>query len=328
MAWAAVLAVISMGTVLGGGGGQPPLTESFRPAAVDGGDGIASGRASATDPTREGGGGWFASLAVEPGAATCMVHAQPPVVSPAPAATSAAGTAHSAGDAGATQAVAAFLGDSYSTGYNGFGLGAAGWPAIVSAALGLAPLNRAVAGTGFVNPGWTSQPIRTRLDAVIRAHPRVVFLAGGHNDRRYGAQAALAAAAPVIDRLHAELPASVLVIVGPIWQSGSVPAALRSLNDGLRQKAASIGVAFIDPVRGGWFAGAWQQLISADGIHPTNAGHRHIADLVLEALAGQPAFTLPPSTSALAATAAATASARGDSQAPGLEWAPGAPCPA
>lgn len=41
---------------------------------------------------------------------------------------------------------------------------------------------------------------------------------------------------------------------------------------------------FIDPLRGGWFAGAAHALISNDGIHPTNAGHRHIAELVLAAL--------------------------------------------
>jgi lysophospholipase L1-like esterase len=180
--------------------------------------------------------------------------------------------------------VAAFLGDSYTSGFNGVGLGRAGWPAIVSASIGLRSVNRAVPGTGFVNPGWTGQPIRTRVSDVIRASPRVVFLVGGHNDRRFGASPTGAAADAVIDRLHAGLPLATLVIIGPIWPDGSAPASLRVLRDHLRRKAGAVGAIFIDPIRDGWFAGAAHRLIGPDGIHPTNAGHRRIAAVVLRAI--------------------------------------------
>jgi lysophospholipase L1-like esterase len=209
-----------------------------------------------------------------------------------------------------TRPVAAFLGDSYTTGYNGAGLGRAGWPAIVSAAIHLRSLNRAVAGTGFINPGWTAQPIRTRVAAVVRAHPRIVFLAGGHNDRRFATAAVTAAADVVIDRLHRALPDTILVVVGPIWRTGDAPRSLRRLRDHLRRKSAAVGALFIDPIRGGWFAGSAARLIGPDGIHPTNAGHRHIAQLVLHGLEADPRFrakpSRPPATSATSAPVAAS----------------------
>ena len=206
------------------------------------------------------------------------------------------GTRSAAAAAARTRPVAAFLGDSYTSGYNGAGYGRAGWPAIVSASLGLRPLNRAVPGTGFVNPGWTAQPIRTQVGAVIRADPRIVFLAGGHNDRRFSTAATRAAALAVIDRLRRALPDARLVVIGPIWSGDSAPASLLRLRDALRRKAAAVGAQFIDPIRGGWLAGAAKRYIGPDGLHPTNAGHRHIASMVLRAVkaAGRPRGARPP----------------------------------
>jgi len=193
-----------------------------------------------------------------------------------------------------TRPVAAFLGDSYTTGYNGAGVGRAGWPAIVAASLGLRPRVRAVAGTGFVNPGWTGQPIRSRLPSVIAADPRVVFLVGGHNDRRFDTTRSAKAAGAVIDRLHQALPTAILVVIGPIWADGNTPTSLRLLRDHLRRQATANGAIFIDPLRDGWFAGQAHRFIGPDGIHPTDAGHRHIAKLVLRALRADPRFAVTP----------------------------------
>ncbi len=179
---------------------------------------------------------------------------------------------------------AVFLGDSYTTGYNGAGLGAAGWPRLVANVRGWKVINLAVAGTGYINPGWTGQPIGTRVDAAIRAKPAIVFIAGGHNDSKWSATATGHAADRVIDRVHAALPRALLVIVAPIWPSGSPPVRCLLLRDHLRAKARSIGAIFIDPLGEGWFAGTATRLISNDGIHPTDAGHRRIAAYVLKHL--------------------------------------------
>jgi lysophospholipase L1-like esterase len=185
--------------------------------------------------------------------------------------------------AGGTKAV--FLGDSYTTGWNGAGLGSRGWPRIVSRARGWQAVDLAVAGTGFINPGWTNQPVGSRVTEAIRQRPDVVFIAAGHNDSRWSVAATAAAADKVIDRLHRALPDALLVIVAPIWPSGSPPTRCLALRDHLRRTAASVGAIFIDPLGERWFAGSNQRFIGPDGIHPTDAGHRHMAERVLADLA-------------------------------------------
>lgn len=180
---------------------------------------------------------------------------------------------------------AVFLGDSYTTGWNGAGLGARGWPRRVGLAKGWRTVNLAVAGTGFINPGWTNQPVRTRVSAAIRQHPDVVFIASGHNDSRWTVAATAKAADKVIDRLHKALPNAILVIVAPIWPSGSPPTRCLRLRDHLRRKAAAVDAIFIDPLAERWFAGKYRRLIGSDGIHPTDAGHLRMAKRVLADLA-------------------------------------------
>jgi lysophospholipase L1-like esterase len=318
--FAAAFGAVSIGSVAGAG----PAVQA-PPAAIQASDGssradaIAVAVAVPASPYRS------ASPSVVP-SASAPAAANTSVACASPSTTPDAGT-QGRGQASLvpatvskTSPVAAFLGDSYTTGYAGAGLGRAGWPAMVSAALGLRTLVRAVAGTGFVNPGWTGQPIRTRAGSVIGVRPRIVFLAAGHNDRRYATALTAMAADAVIDRLHRALPASLLVVIGPIWADGNPPAHIRALRDHLRRKAAAVGAIFIDPLRAGWFAGSWHRLILSDGIHPSDAGHRRIAALVLLALRGDQRFvtmTRGPIGSAATAATAATATRAALGRSPG-----------
>jgi len=183
-----------------------------------------------------------------------------------------------------SDSTAVFLGDSYTSGWSGAGLGARGWPRIVGAANGWKVVNLAVPGTGFINPGWTGQPIGSRVGAAIDRHPGVVVIAGGHNDSRWSTASVAAAADRVIERLRAALPNARLVIVAPIWPSGSPPSRCLELRDHLRRTAASVGAVFVDPLDENWFGGSRHSMILADGIHPSDAGHRYIAQRVLARL--------------------------------------------
>ncbi|MEO8570071.1 MAG: SGNH/GDSL hydrolase family protein [Chloroflexota bacterium] len=215
-------------------------------------------------------------------AGTALVPTRPAIVLPQPT----AGVAVRAASRTAvpTTGTAVFLGDSYTTGYNGAGLGARGWPRLVSANHGWKTVNLAVAGTGFINPGWTGQAVGTQVSAAIRAKPAIVFIAAGHNDSRWSASSVAAAADKVIDRIHAALPGTTLVILAPIWPTGSPPSRCLTLRDHLRQKAVAVGAMFIDPLAEGWFAGSAEREIGPDGIHPTDAGHSRMATFVLRHL--------------------------------------------
>jgi lysophospholipase L1-like esterase len=347
VASALVVGALTIGTAIGSGGAAPTEAPVFRAIELTPASSQAAALARETPP---GMGAPTTSATDAPGARSATSvsgvtsASGTPLPSPVTRAACASSTAGSAGKAtglgrasagsgasadpsttsATTRRVAAFLGDSYTSGYVGAGLGAAGWPAIVAKAIGLRPLVRAVPGTGFVNPGWTGQPIRSRLASVIRANPSVVFLAGGHNDRRYATSRSAAAAHDVIVRLRRGLPDALVVIIGPIWANGNPPAHIRALRDVLRKEARSIGAVFIDPLRGGWFAGSWHRLILSDGIHPSNEGHRRIATQVLRALRADEKFAAKAS-GTVATVKAATAPAA--NAAPAADPAPaGAAC--
>lgn len=179
----------------------------------------------------------------------------------------------------------AFLGDSYTSGWSGAGVGPRGWPRLVGSARGWRTVNLAVPGTGFINRGWTNQPVGSRVAAAITQEPDVVVVAAGHNDSRWSSTATAKAADRVIARLRAALPDALLVIVAPIWSSANPPQRCLDLRDHLHRTAASVDAIFIDPLRDDWFSGRRQRLIGPDGIHPTDAGHRYMAERVLAALA-------------------------------------------
>ncbi len=188
-------------------------------------------------------------------------------------------------DSLATRPTAVFLGDSYTTGWNGSGFGTHGWPSIVSSTFRWKDVNLAVAGTGYLNPGWTGTPISSRVSAAIDQNPDVVIVAAGHNDSKWSAAVTGRAADDVLDRLRRALPGARLVIVGPVWPGGRAPARCLLLRNHLRARAQAIGATFVDPIGERWFAGSRIKLIGPDGIHPTDAGHRYMAERILADLA-------------------------------------------
>jgi phospholipase/lecithinase/hemolysin len=73
------------------------------------------------------------------------------------------------------------------------------------------------------------------------------------------------------------------VVIGPLWSDGDAPAPVLAVRDAVRTAALAAGAQWIDPVADGWFdrpAG----LIGADRVHPTDAGHRLMAERVDAAL--------------------------------------------
>jgi len=74
-------------------------------------------------------------------------------------------------------------------------------------------------------------------------------------------------------------------VIGPPWVNGSPPASIVADRDVVQAAAQAAGATFVDPLREGWFTGPYASLIGSDGVHPTDAGHRHLADLILPRIA-------------------------------------------
>jgi lysophospholipase L1-like esterase len=188
--------------------------------------------------------------------------------------------------------VAVFLGDSYSAG-TGASSSRTRWTSVVSTARGWLEANLARGGTGYVKTSSTSGCgltycptfLEMAADAVAAA-PDVVVVAGGRNDLLLASTNPAAVHQAVLDtfaRLRQGLPTTTIYAVTPMWDSSTPPAVLQDLRTWVIEAAAAQGATLVDGADG-WLLGH-PEWISADGVHPNDAGHAQLAQHVLAALA-------------------------------------------
>ncbi|MCO7218754.1 SGNH/GDSL hydrolase family protein [Klenkia sp. PcliD-1-E] len=151
----------------------------------------------------------------------------------------------------------------------------------------------AVGGTGFVNPGPSGRDQRyaTRVaalpDAVLDVD--VVVVEGGLNDRQKPPDDVRDAAEGVLRSLVARAPHAQVVLVGATAPQPAAAQDSVAVNTALAGAARAVGVVFVDPVARGWFpADEVAEYVGPDGLHPTQAGHDHLARLLAEVVADLP----------------------------------------
>ena len=86
-------------------------------------------------------------------------------------------------------------------------------------------------------------------------------------------------------------PAARLLVIGTPWVNADAPAYVLRNNGILRDRAEALGGTFIDPVADGWFVDR-PDLIGADGVHPTDAGHAYMAQKIEPVI--EELLTAPP----------------------------------
>ncbi|TDB88269.1 SGNH/GDSL hydrolase family protein [Actinomadura sp. KC216] len=180
--------------------------------------------------------------------------------------------------------VVMFLGDSYTVGDRGvepeetFASATArllGWQVVVGGRAG-AGFVRASAGAAYLGLfesqlGW-------------RPAPDMLIMSGGHNDWRLPAPRVAAAAHLLIERARQRWPGTHIVLMGPLWGSGTPMPGAVAVRDALRNLAAQLDVPFVDPIGERWITGDRttgtgnaMQYIKRDRTHPSPAGHRYVA---------------------------------------------------
>ena len=172
--------------------------------------------------------------------------------------------------------VLAVYGDSYSAGSVEGGSGPAGWPALVGDRLDADVRLHAVRGAGYVD-GLGGGTFLAQVQAAPEPDADVVVVFGSRNDTGAPAQEIADQAAEVYDALLGASPSAEIVVIGPAWSDEAVPAETLLARDAVRTAAA--GLTFVDPLEEGWFFGRLE-LIGSDAIHPTDAGHAYLADLI------------------------------------------------
>jgi lysophospholipase L1-like esterase len=169
------------------------------------------------------------------------------------------------------------VGDSYTAGTPIGGLGPAGWAHLVADDLGITVDVAAAGGSGYVAKGPTGHTFTDLVSAAGTGYDAVVFF-GSRNDPgdrtavQTGANRAFIAA-------RAATPDGKLLVVGPPWVNAKPPASIQAVRVAVQNAATAAGATFVDPLDRGWFYDR-PELIGSDGVHPTDAGHRYLADLI------------------------------------------------
>jgi lysophospholipase L1-like esterase len=181
--------------------------------------------------------------------------------------------------------VVMFLGDSYTAGSRG-STSTTTYAADTARILGWQVIVGGRGGTGFATPGRVREPFPMLFDQQLawRPAPDMLIVSGGHNDRLKPPDQVAVAARDLLSRVKARWPGTHLVLVGPMWGTGTPEPSVLAIRDALEGVAHELGIPFIDPLREQWITGDRRdgtgnaaEYILSDRVHPTPEGHRYIA---------------------------------------------------
>lgn len=195
--------------------------------------------------------------------------------------------AESTGDTAAPTKILV-IGDSYTAGSAQGGNGNAAWTQLAASDLlkkgyTFQLVTRAAGGAGYVEQNTDGNTMLKRAQQADGPYDLVVFFGSRNDDGT--AMDVQSAAASAYAAIRKSSPNARLLVIGPPWINGNAPPkSLTTARDQVKAAAQQAGATFVDPLAEGWFSGQFAALIGADHIHPTDAGHRHMADLIVPRL--------------------------------------------
>lgn len=187
------------------------------------------------------------------------------------------------GAAGNTTRIAV-IGDSYTAGSDEGGKGSRSWTELAWDLLAQRGVEidadvAAEGGAGYGHPGNRGRVFEDlTAQAVQRTDALVVFF-GSRNDQPVDPQKFPSLAASTFKLARFTAPDAKFLIIGPAWPTATPPPEVLKIRDSLRAVASAGPAQFVDPIAEGWFVDR-PELIGADGVHPTDAGHRYMAERI------------------------------------------------
>ncbi|MGH9128108.1 MAG: SGNH/GDSL hydrolase family protein [Acidimicrobiales bacterium] len=149
------------------------------------------------------------------------------------------------------------------------------WPYVLAKAMGWRVAVRGVPGAGYVRRGVGGGPFLRELVGlgVLRQHPSVVILQGGHDDVGVAIAKLERAVAGTVGLVVREAPNARLVLL-TVFPGGSPTRAQLAVDRAIVATARRIDpdVVIVDPI-----TQHWHYATIKDHLHPTDAGHRWIA---------------------------------------------------
>lgn len=185
----------------------------------------------------------------------------------------------------------AVIGDFYTTDpgsdpgpEDGGGNGSRAWPALAWDLLAQRGVDvdgdvAAEGGAGYGHPGNRGRVFVDLTAQVVRRNDDLVVFFGSRNDQPVDPQKFPDMAADTFQLARFTAPKAKFLVIGPPWPTASPPPQVLRIRDSLRAEATASGAVFVDPIAEGWFVDR-PELIGADGLHPTDAGHEYMAERI------------------------------------------------
>lgn len=187
----------------------------------------------------------------------------------------------------------AIVGDSDTSGSQAGGVGANGWPALVTANLRDAgiTIKPRIGASGdsryVVGAGSKVRSFSDEVGRVVGSSNRLVVVFGSRNDGWNDAppffhNALVTAIHDTLAKVKKMAPNAALLVIGPAWTTWTreePTPAIHFVTEALNAQATASGAVFIDPIAERWFADR-PDLIGADGVNPNDAGHAFMAEKI------------------------------------------------
>jgi lysophospholipase L1-like esterase len=185
----------------------------------------------------------------------------------------------------------AVIGDSYTTGGDLGGLGPKGWTArawgeLAERRIPITADVGAEGGAGYGTRGNRGSLFEDLTARTVRPDDVLVVFFGSRNDQGVDPVQVSVLAYGTYQLARRIAPSATFLIIGPPWPTPDPPAAVVRIRDALQYQAQIAGATFVDPIAERWFVGM-PELIGADGVHPTDAGHKYMADKIAPLIAAQ-----------------------------------------
>ena len=201
------------------------------------------------------------------------------------------GCSDSTADATADPIDIAIVGDSFTSGTPLGGEDDANWTQVLDTLLDSTEVPHTVSvesgnGSGYSSPGVRGLTFAQMADTVIESETDLVIVFGSVNDAGEPEESYAADVAATLAGIRERVPSATLLVVGPAWVDARIPPEVERLEEVLRVESLRAEADFVNPLEKRWFFDPNRSnvvgLISTDGLHPTDAGHRYLAERMAE----------------------------------------------
>ena len=137
-----------------------------------------------------------------------------------------------------------------------------------------------VGGSGYLAHGPKAETFGEQARSLLKAGDDLVIVFGGADDALQPPEIVAAAVSDTFSQMRTASPRAKVIAVGPVARAGDLGPEVTRIRDIIRTGAAKIDAVFVDPIADQWFFNN-PNLISDDGLRPTETGHAYIAEKLL-----------------------------------------------